>query len=92
MDRHRTWKAIGGAVAAAALAAALPASAQTSPTCQSAIAALLGLRIALEEEKAELRRCTRSGRTSCAAEEGRIRELELQRKLVRNYLEHYCAR
>ena len=79
-------------LAAIALNASAPVSAQTSPTCESAIAALLALRIALEGEKAEHRRCMKSGRTTCTAEEGRVRELELQNKLVRNYLERYCSR
>lgn len=79
-------------LAAIALNASAPVSAQTSPTCQSAIAALLGLQFAIEEEKADHRRCRQSGRSSCTAEEGRVRELELQRKLVRNYLERYCSR
>lgn len=79
-------------LAALALSASAPVSAQSSPTCQSAIAALIGLQFAIEEEKADHRRCMQSGRTTCTAEEGRVRELEQQRKLVRNYLERYCSR
>ena len=89
MKRGSRWKGIP--VIAAALSAAA-ASAQTSPTCQSALAALLGIRVAIEEAKGDRRSCIRRGHTMCTAEEGRIRELEQQLALVRNYVERYCAR
>lgn len=90
MRRIGFAESLAGVLSLAAFAAA--AGAQPSSVCQFAVATVAATEIELQEANKALRRCERLGRTSCAAEWGRIRDLRQRLKLSRNYLESRCTR
>lgn len=81
------WLSLGRhALLGLAAFAATGAEAQPSSICQVAVTAIIATELELQEAKKVLRRCERAGRTSCATERGRIRNLRQQLKPLRNLL------
>lgn len=97
MRRHRPPAAASRALCrllgalSIALAPAPVAGAQSS-TCEFAAAGWISTQMELRDARRAYRACIREGRTSCTAEQGRVRLLEQRLKLLRNYLDGYCAR
>ena len=90
MRRMRFVSSLASLLTLAAFAGA--AGAQPSSVCQFAVATVFATEIELQEASKALRRGERLGRTSCAAERGRIRDLRQRLRLSRNYLESRCTR
>ena len=68
------------------------AAAQSSRTCEFALAGWIGTQLELQEARSAYQACTRAHRTACTAEQGRVRSLEQRLKLLRNYVDGYCRR
>jgi hypothetical protein len=83
---------LSGAVAVAAAPAAPPGGAQSSLTCDYAVAAWAMTQIELAEARANLRACRRERRTACTAQQGQLTAIEQRVVLLRNYIEGYCSR
>jgi hypothetical protein len=78
-------------IACASFVQPSPAAAQ-SATCQFAVAGWLGARLELQQARKAYRDCLSARRTACTAEHGRVRQLEQQIRLMRNYVDGYCTR
>lgn len=76
----------------AAMLAAHGAGAQTSRTCEYAVAGWFATQLDLGEARTAYRACTRARASACTAEQGRVRTLEQQLRLLRQYLDGYCRR
>jgi hypothetical protein len=83
-----------GAVAAVLLAAGAPAppGGQASLTCEFAVAGWISTELELGEARGAYRACRRARQSACTAEQGRVRSLEQQLRLLRNYVNGYCRR
>ena len=68
------------------------APAQSTQTCEFALAGWIGTQVELQQARGDYRACAREHRTACTAEQGRIRLLEERLKLLRNYVDGYCRR
>ena len=77
---------------AAAVLAQPSANAQSSHTCEFALAGWVGTQLELGEARAAYGNCVRARTVSCTAEQGRIRLLEQRLRLLRNYIDGYCRR
>ena len=78
--------------AGAGLIAAAGPVAASAQTCDFAVAGWIATRIELQEARRDYQACLRALRTSCTAEEGRVRDLEQRLRLLNNYVEGYCRR
>ena len=83
-----------GAVAVALLAAGAPAppGGQASLTCEFALAGWISTELELGEARGAYRACRRARQSACTTEQGRVRSLEQQLRLLRNYVNGYCRR
>jgi hypothetical protein len=80
-------------IAAAALQAPSPLTcAPPTHTCAYAMLALAAIQIDLAEARRMQSDCIRERRTACTSAQGRVQMLEQQARLVRNYVDVYCAR
>jgi hypothetical protein len=86
-SRSLRWLCVGAGLIGAAWPAAAPAQ-----TCDFAIAGWIATRVELQEARSAYQACLRAHRTSCTAEEGRVRDLEQRLRLLNNYVEGYCRR
>lgn len=76
---------------AAALVAS-PAAAQSTRTCEFAVAGWLTTQVERREARAAYRDCIRAGARACTAEQGRVQLLEQRLRLMRTYIDGYCRR
>ena len=80
-------------IGAAVVAITLPAAnAQSSHTCEFALAGWIASQMELGEARAAYRDCIRARNSACTAEQGRIRTTEQRLRLLRNYIDGYCRR
>ena len=76
----------------AAAVAGSAAAAQTTHTCEFAVAGWFTTQIELREARAAYRDCLRARIRACTAEQGRVQLLEQRLRLIRNYIDGYCRR
>ena len=77
---------------AATNASAAPPGGSASLTCEYAVAGWVSTEIELGEARSAYRACRRARQSACTAEQGRVRSLEQQLRLLRNYVNGYCRR
>lgn len=90
MSRNRLSTLIAAGTGALAWSGA--AAAQSSQTCEFALAGWVSTQLELQEARTAYRACRREHRTACTAEQGRVRTLEQRLRLMRNYIDGYCRR
>lgn len=88
MNPHR----LTSAIATGALLLAPPVAAQSSQTCEFALAGWVSTQLELQEARIDYRACRREHRNACTAEQGRIQSLEQRLRLLRNHIDGYCRR
>jgi hypothetical protein len=76
----------------AAAVAGSAAAAQSTRTCEFAVAGWFTTQIELREARAAYRDCSQARTRACTAEQGRVQLLEQRLRLMRNYIDGYCRR